>query len=76
VIHALAILLLIYEGRDWHQYVLSAREIMSGTLRDFGLNLGAVYVIWILIIISLYPLCKKYQTYRETHPAQWWLRYL
>ena len=76
VIHALAILLLIYEGRDWHQYVLSAREIMSGILRDFGLNLGAVYIIWILIIISLYPLCKKYQTYRETHPAQWWLRYL
>lgn len=76
VIHAFAMLLLIYEGRDWHQYILSAREIMSGTLRNFGLSLGVVYVIWILLIASLYPLCKWYQTYRENHPAKWWLSYL
>jgi uncharacterized membrane protein len=76
LIHALAILLLIYEGGNWHQYILSAREIMSGTLRNFGLSLGAVYVIWILIIASLYPLCKWYQSYRENHPATWWFRYL
>ena len=76
VIHALAMLLLVYEGRDWHQYILSARAIMSGTLRSFGLSLGAVYVIWILLIAFLYPLCKWYQSYRENHPVQWWLRYL
>lgn len=75
-IHVLAMLLLVSEGRDWHQYILSARGIMSGTLRNFGLSLGAVYVIWILIIAALYPLCKRYQTYRETHPAKWWVSYL
>jgi hypothetical protein len=76
VIHALALLLLMYEGRGWHQSILSARGIMSGALRDFGLNLGAVYVIWIFIVILLYPLCRRYQQYRESHPAQWWLSYL
>jgi len=76
VIHALATLLLVYEGRDWHEYILSAREIMSGTLRNFGLRLGAVYFVWILVVASLYPFCKWYQTYRENHPAKWWLRYL
>jgi uncharacterized membrane protein len=76
VIHGLAMLLLVYEGRDWHQYILSARGIMSGTLRNFGLSLGSVYVVWILVVASLYPLCKWYQTYRENHPSKWWLSYL
>jgi uncharacterized membrane protein len=76
VIHALAMLLLIYQGGDWHAYILSARAIMSGALRNFGLSLSAVYAIWILVIMVLYPLCKWYQKYRETHPATWWLRYL
>src|SRR5215208_4200572 len=73
VIHALAMLLLIYEGRDWSEYVLSARGIMSGTLSSFGLSLGAVYLVWILIIALLYPVCKWYQAYRGNNPSQWWL---
>ena len=76
VIHVLALLWLVYQGRDWHQYILSAREIMSGTLRDVGLSLGAVYVIWMVVILLLYPICKWYQNYRATNPAKWWLRYL
>ena len=76
VIHALAMLLLVYEGRDWHEYILSARGILSGTLRNFGLSLGAVYFVWIGLVASLYPFCKWYQSYRENHPAKWWLSYL
>ena len=76
VIHALAMLLLVYQGRDWHAYILSARGIASGTLSSFGLGLEAVYPIWVMIVILLYPVCKWYQTYRENHPAKWWLSYL
>jgi len=76
LIHALAMLWLVYQGRDWHQYILSAREIMSGTLRDVGLSLAAVYGIWIAVILLLYPICKWHQNYRAKNPAKWWLRYL
>jgi hypothetical protein len=76
VIHALATLFLVYQGRDWHEYVLSARGIMSGTLSDFGLSLDAVYVIWIGVVALLYPFCKWYQKYRENNPSKWWLSYL
>jgi uncharacterized membrane protein len=76
VIHGLAVLLLLYQRGDWHEYILSARAIMSGTLRTFGLNLSAVYLIWILVVILLYPLCKWYQGYRTNNPSKWWLRYL
>jgi hypothetical protein len=76
VIHALALLMLVAYGRDWREYILSARNIMSGTLSNFGLRLEAVYVIWILIIVLLYPLCRWYQKYRENNPLKWWLSYL
>ncbi|MGZ9164916.1 MAG: DUF1624 domain-containing protein [Anaerolineales bacterium] len=76
VIHALAMLLLVYQGRDGSEYILSARGIASGTLSNFGLSLEAVYLTWILVIIFLYPLCKWYQKYREDNPSKWWLSYL
>lgn len=76
VIHALAMLILIYIGRDWSEYILSARGIGSGSLINFGLRLEAVYLIWILVVILLYPLCKWYQKYRENNPWKWWLSYL
>ena len=76
VIHALAMLLLVYSGRNGSEYILSAQGIRSGTLSSFGLSLGAVYLVWILVVLMLYPLCKGYQMYRENHPATGWLHYL
>ena len=76
VIHVLALLLLIYEGRDPTEYILSASALRSGNLINVGLGLGAVYVIWVVVIGLLYPICRWYQRYREEHPSQWWLRYL
>jgi uncharacterized membrane protein len=76
LIHALAMLLLVNEGREASGYILSVRELMSGRLSDFGLGLAWVYIIWILVILALYPLCRWYQNYRETNPSKWWLSYL
>ncbi|MEO5685081.1 MAG: heparan-alpha-glucosaminide N-acetyltransferase domain-containing protein [Chitinophagaceae bacterium] len=41
----------------------------------FGYSLGIVYVIWIFVVLAMYPLCKKYNRYKSTH-QQWWLSYL
>ncbi len=41
----------------------------------FGFSLWVVYVIWILLILLVYPLCKWYSGYKATHHA-WWLSYL
>jgi hypothetical protein len=76
VIHALATLLLVYQGGEWTDYIFSAENLTSGTLSEFGLPLAAVYVIWAAMIVLLYPLCKGYQMYRERNPSKWWLRYL
>ncbi len=41
-----------------------------------GLTLGYIYLIWITVIVSLYPLCKWYDNYKTTHKEKWWLSYL
>lgn len=42
---------------------------------DFGYSLGGVYLIWAALVLSLYPLCKRYSEYKASH-TQWWLSYL
>ena len=76
IIHALAMVLLVYEGREASDYVFSAENLMSGRLSDFGLSLGAVYVVWLMVVLLLYPFCRWYQSYRENNPSKWWLSYL
>jgi uncharacterized membrane protein len=76
LIHALATLWLVHSGRDWHEYILSARALQSGTLMRFGLELGGVYLIWIFVIALLYPLCNWYQKYKADNRNKWWLSYI
>ena len=76
LIHALATLWLVHSGRDWHEYILSARTLQSGTLMRFGLELGGVYLIWIFVIALLYPLCNWYQQYKADDRNKWWLSYI
>lgn len=41
-----------------------------------GYNLWVVYGVWLLVVIALYPLCKRYDQYKTNHKEKWWLSYL
>jgi uncharacterized membrane protein len=41
-----------------------------------GYSLGIVYLVWIAVVIALYPLCKWYDRYKSNHKEKWWLSYL
>jgi uncharacterized membrane protein len=41
-----------------------------------GYNLLVVYLIWIGVVATLYPLCKWYDRYKTNHKEKWWLSYL
>ena len=41
-----------------------------------GFSLGVVYVIWLAIVLLMYPLCKKYSWYKLQNKNKWWLSYL
>jgi uncharacterized membrane protein len=40
-----------------------------------GVNLLYIYLIWLLVVIMLYPFCKWYGKYKESHREKKWLRY-
>jgi uncharacterized membrane protein len=60
-------------GYGWESAIQHDFEI---DLKGFGFSLPVVYLIWIGIILVLYPLCKKFDRYKQSHREQWWLSYL
>jgi hypothetical protein len=52
---------------------------MGGSMKAFPANFGyplwVVYVLWVLIVASLYPLCRWYAGVRARR-RDWWLSYL
>jgi uncharacterized membrane protein len=41
-----------------------------------GYGLAVVYLVWLLVVVLLYPLCKWYDKYKSSHKEKWWLSYL
>jgi uncharacterized membrane protein len=76
LIHLLALITAEFAGFGWQSMLLPALPFRVEALKGFGFNLIGVYSIWILVIALLYPLCKKFDTYKQTHKEKWWLSYL
>ncbi len=43
---------------------------------ESGVELWAIYLIWISVVALFYPLCKWYGAYKFQHKEKRWLRYL
>lgn len=41
-----------------------------------GVGLAWIYLIWVLVVLAMYPLCRAYGRYKLAHPEKAWLRYL
>lgn len=41
-----------------------------------GISLPMVYVVWLSLVVILYPLCRWYGQYKASHPEKAWLRYV
>lgn len=76
LIHFLALIVAEFTGFGWQKMILPALPFRVEELKGFGFNLAVVYLIWILVIVMLYPLCKKFDSYKQNHKEKWWLSYL
>ena len=56
--------------------ILPALPFRVEALKGFGFNLTIVYLIWVLVIVMLYSICKKFDRYKQNHKDKWWLSYL
>jgi hypothetical protein len=62
-------------GFGWKSLILTQWVNSLASLKGFGFDLWAVYLIWILVVVALYPLCRWYNNYRTNHKEKWWLSY-
>jgi uncharacterized membrane protein len=76
VIHLLAVVGILIFGGDWHQMILTGKVFMSRSLKTYGYSLFVVYMVWIAVVLFLYPFCKRYMKYKADNKEKWWLSYL
>ncbi len=74
VIHLLAIILFILTNFQTIESTTIASGVTEITAQH-GYSLGVVYIVWIGILVALYPLCKKYRVFKSKHP-QSFLRFI
>jgi uncharacterized membrane protein len=75
-IHSLALVSLELAGRTWSEWIITAERFLSEGLVDFGFNLWVVYLVWALVLVGMYPLCKWYRPYKKAHPERKLLAYI
>ena len=77
VIHAIAMLAsALTPGQDWRRWILEKPIWFTENLKGYGFSLPIAYLFWVCVVIGLYPLCKRYDAYKQAHKDKWWLSYL
>ena len=71
LVHAIAVAAGVAQG-----YPVSSMLVYHGhTPAGFGFGLPVIYLVWILVVAALYPLCRRYAELKGRSRA-WWLSYL
>src|SRR5688500_14648949 len=76
LIHLLALTAALLTGYEASDMVFNTWVTNSPNLVGYGFSLWVVYVVWISVVLILYPLCKWYDNYKAAHREKWWLSYL
>jgi len=76
LIHLLAVLAALLSGFKVTDMVFTTALRDSPNLKGYGFELWVVYLIWIALVIGLYPMCNWFTHYKEAHRSNRWVRYL
>lgn len=76
VLHILAVIAAVLSGYPASSMVFSTWIAFSPDLTGYGFGLGLVYLIWLAVVVFLYPLCKAFENYKRSNRQQVWLSYL
>ena len=76
IIHSLAIIILVINNKDY-SIMLNMTPFLpeQHQLMEYGYPLWVVYLVWLIVILILYPICYKYMIYKS-NSKKWWISYL
>ena len=76
-IHVIALFAAVASGYHWSDMlILSDRVNRIPELKGYGFNLLTVYLVWIGLLLLLYPACKWFDRYKRSNQSRkWWLSY-
>jgi uncharacterized membrane protein len=77
LVHGLAVIGAMISGYRASDMILTNRVNRMPGLQGYGFNLLTVYLVWIGVILILYPCCRWFDRYKRAHQStKWWLSYL
>ncbi len=76
LIHILAVVAALIKGYP-AMIILSKSVDATSQLKGFGFDLPTVYLVWLGLVLFLFPFCRWFDQYKRKHQhKQWWLSYL
>lgn len=74
VVHLIAVAVAYGEGGS-ASFLFTSDGPMVRHPSWYGVDLGWVYVVWVLLVIALYPMCRAFAKVKGDR-RDWWLSYL
>jgi len=75
LIHFIAMVFAQLSGFGWEKMIWPDFGMFYPEIKGFGYGLSVVYPVWIGVILILYPVCRKFDTYKKNNRHKWWLSY-
>jgi uncharacterized membrane protein len=76
ILHLAAAILYFLRGHTYAEGMADENIITKFVKPGEGFSLGVTYLIWIALVVLMYPLCKAYDRYKTNHKEKKWLSYL
>lgn len=76
LIHLTLLVILFFQGFSFGQFEFASGTFGRPKAVPSGLDLWAIYLIWIGVVAAMYPLCRWFGKYKAEHKEKTWLRYL
>ncbi|HEY0653191.1 MAG TPA: heparan-alpha-glucosaminide N-acetyltransferase domain-containing protein [Chryseosolibacter sp.] len=76
LIHAISLALFMNKtGKSLKEIDFHFSQSFGGITTEGGYSLTITYLLWMAVVLFLYPLCVWYNRYKSTH-KHWWLSYI
>ncbi|WP_066509965.1 DUF1624 domain-containing protein [Rufibacter sp. DG15C] len=75
LIHTSMFVMVLAQGVKWEDLPFGMMKF-GRPEEGVGVELPYVYLVWMAVVLLLYPACRWYSRYKAAHPEKKWLSYL